>query len=117
MATTGNYYALPGTGTIQQQGNSVLAFALKQAGWAGPFSSLAAAHTYLNGTPQQQVKNVPGQLYSATTAVPDFLSRLTSGALWIRVAEVAVGLLLIAVGIAELTKAVPLATKIASVVR
>jgi hypothetical protein len=50
-------------------------------------------------------------------AIGNFFNKLGDASTWIRVAEVAVGLLLIAVGIAELTKAVPLATKIASVVK
>lgn len=40
-----------------------------------------------------------------------------SGSLWIRVAEVALGLLLIAVGVAKLTNAVPIATKVAKYVK
>jgi hypothetical protein len=61
--------------------------------------------------------NAVSAVESATTAVPDFLSRLTSGALWVRVGEVLVGLLLIAVGVARLTDAVPIATTIAKAVK
>jgi len=54
-----------------------------------------------------------GAVESALTAVPDFLSRLTSANLWERVGEVIIGLILIAVGVAHITHAVPIATKIA----
>ena len=39
---------------------------------------------------------------SAATAVPDFLSRLTSANTWLRVAEVGLGILLILVGLDKL---------------
>jgi hypothetical protein len=45
------------------------------------------------------------------------IAGLFQGNLWLRVAEVGVGLLLIAVGVAKLTNAVPIATKIAGVVK
>lgn len=55
---------------------------------------------------------VPGG--AALAAVGDFLGRLTQAATWERVGEVLLGLVLIAVGIAHMTKAVPIATAIAS---
>jgi hypothetical protein len=45
----------------------------------------------------------------------DFLSRLTQASTWIRITEVILGLLFLAVGIAKLTGAIPLATKAAAV--
>lgn len=50
----------------------------------------------------------------ASIQIPDFLAALTSKALWLRVAEVVLGLLLVAVGVAKLTNAVPIATKLAT---
>ena len=44
------------------------------------------------------------------------LSPLFQGNIWIRVAEVVLGLVLVAVGLAKMTNAVPVATKIAKVV-
>ena len=41
------------------------------------------------------------------------LAGLFQANIWIRVAEVALGLILISIGVAHLTKAVPIATKIA----
>lgn len=46
-----------------------------------------------------------------------FLSNLASANLWLRIGEVVLGIVLIAVGTAELTHAVPIATKIASTVK
>lgn len=46
-----------------------------------------------------------------------FLGQLGQAHTWIRVGEVVLGLILIAVGVAELTHAVPIATKIAKVVK
>jgi hypothetical protein len=46
-----------------------------------------------------------GAAESAATAVPDFLSRLTSENLWIRVLKVVTGLVLIISGLVQLTHA------------
>jgi hypothetical protein len=46
-----------------------------------------------------------GAAESAATAVPDFLSRLTSANLWIRVLKVVVGLVMIISGLVQLTHA------------
>lgn len=54
---------------------------------------------------------------SLDQTVTGFLGRLASAALWERVGLVAVGVVLIAVGVAKLTSAVPIATKIAGVVK
>jgi hypothetical protein len=46
--------------------------------------------------------NASAATENAATAVPDFLSRLTSPNLWLRVAETALGILLILVGLDKL---------------
>jgi hypothetical protein len=118
MATTGHYYILPGTGTIQQQGNSVLAFALIQAGFAGPFPTIAAAKAYAQTQTVQNAAHQTGHtVATVANTVPQFLGKLANANLWMRVGEVILGLLLIAVGVAEMTHAVPIATKIASAVK
>jgi hypothetical protein len=100
MPATGHYYILPGTGTIQQQGNSVLAFALIQAGFAGPFPTIADAKAYAQTQVVQNSAHSAGAAASsAAGAVPGFLSRLSSGNTWLRVAEVLLGALLLAVGL------------------
>ena len=57
--------------------------------------------------------NVGKKITGAATSTADFLSRLTSANTWLRVAEVLLGTLLIAVGIAKITNASELANKIA----
>lgn len=54
-----------------------------------------------------------GAVESALTAIPDFISRLTSANLWERIGEVVLGLILVAVGVAHITHAVPIATAVA----
>jgi hypothetical protein len=54
-----------------------------------------------------------GALENSLTAVADFISRLTSANLWERIGEVVIGLILVAVGVAHITHAVPIATHIA----
>lgn len=44
-----------------------------------------------------------GAVEKTATAVPDFISRLTAGNLWLRIAEVALGAMLVIVGIGKLT--------------
>jgi hypothetical protein len=46
-------------------------------------------------------------------AVGDFFQRLTQGSTWLRIAEGLLGIILLAVGIARMTHAVPIATAIA----
>jgi predicted lipid-binding transport protein (Tim44 family) len=52
-----------------------------------------------------------------TSGLGSGIGALFQAAIWIRVAEVAVGVILIAIGVAKMTNAVPIATKIASVVK
>ncbi|MGH3223573.1 MAG: hypothetical protein ACRDPY_33635 [Streptosporangiaceae bacterium] len=61
------------------------------------------------GTPA----NPPSNPLSGVAAIGDFFSKLGQPNTWIRVGEVALGLILLAVGVARITGAVPLATKIA----
>jgi hypothetical protein len=48
------------------------------------------------------------------SAIGDFFSRLTQAHTWERIAEALLGVILIAVGLAHMTKAVPIATAIAA---
>jgi hypothetical protein len=51
---------------------------------------------------------------SGIAAVGDFFSRLTNPNTWLRIGEVLLGIVLIAVGLAKMTHAVPIATAIAA---
>lgn len=53
-------------------------------------------------------ENVVGAAESSATAVPDFLSRLTSGNLWIRIGEVVAGLILLGIGLNAMLRNKPL---------
>jgi hypothetical protein len=86
--------------------------------WKGPFATEAQAQAAQNPKPSPEG---PGALVNAAAdsvpgvaSVGDFLHRLTEGSTWIRVGEVLLGLVLIAIGVARITHAVPIATKIAT---
>ena len=102
----GPWFVFP-TGTIQRQSNPIAAEALTKVGWIG-FPTQADAKAYADAL-HGLGKTVTG----AVTSTTDFLSRLTDPNTWIRIAEVVLGLVLIAVGVAKLTNAVPIATKVA----
>lgn len=65
------------------------------------------------GTLKDEVNNAKG-LANAAVNSANPLGGLFQANLWLRVAEVGLGLLLVAVGVAKLTNAVPAATKIAT---
>jgi hypothetical protein len=108
----GDWWVFPLTGTIQNQANPVLKQALDVSGWVG-FSTQADAKAFAAGNTASKVKAGAGAAESAASAVPDFLSRLTSANLWMRIGEAALGIILIAIGLARITHAVPPATTIA----
>lgn len=59
--------------------------------------------------------NIPNPL-AGLAAIGDFFQRLTQASTWIRVAEVLLGLILLAAGTARITRAIPAATRIAAAV-
>ncbi len=82
----------------------------------GPYATQAAAQAELTslGAAQhaKQTTTVSGPL-SGIAAVGDFFQRLTQANTWERIGEVVLGLILIAVGVAHITHAVPVATTVA----
>jgi hypothetical protein len=97
-------------------------------GIEGPYKSLSAANGIASNRPENAnaPTGIPGlsinpgggvTVNNPLTSLEQFLSELSNPHLWMRVGEVVLGLLLIAVGIAELTDAVPVATKIATMVK
>jgi hypothetical protein len=67
-------------------------------------------------TDPNKVNRNPGIVPTPSlVSVTGFLSALANPNTWLRVAEVGLGVILLAVGIAKLTNAVPVATKIAKV--
>lgn len=119
QAHPGNdYYVFLPTGTIQRQGNALAAAALMDAGWQGPYTwaqakqvaNLSAKLTSPPGTPPPAA--APGGP-KGLAAIGDFFARLSQASTWIRVGEVFLGLILLAVGVARITNTVPIATKVA----
>lgn len=49
------------------------------------------------------VSNPVNAVVDATVSIPDFLGKLSSGALWLRVAEVLIGLLLVGIGLEKVS--------------
>ena len=77
------------------------------------YPTQAAAQTAAN-----QLSTIPQKVNAiGSSVVNDTLKPLFNANIWLRVAEVIAGLLLVAIGVAELTKAIPLATKIAETVK
>jgi hypothetical protein len=90
---------------------------------SGPFATKADAEAYKAaigtgsikpppGTPLLGGQKIPNPL-TGLAAIGDFFQRLTQADVWERVGEVVLGLILICAGVAKLTHAVPIATKIA----
>jgi hypothetical protein len=81
-------------------------------GWHGPFPTKQAALNYYQQNkaahpdwkaPTGLAGAVTNTVTSGVSGTADFLSRLAAPNTWLRVAEVALGLILIAVGVARLT--------------
>jgi hypothetical protein len=86
----------------------------------GPYRGTAAAQAAGSGKVQasqraMQAGHLPGipNPLSGLAAIGDFFTRLTEPATWLRAGEVILGLLLIAVGVAKMTDAVPVASRVA----
>lgn len=95
---------------------------------AGPFATQADADNWRNDAnaygnspasaaaqTAKDAANAAGKL-TGLNAIGDFFSRLTQSNTWLRIGEGVLGIILIAVGIARMTHAVPIATKIAGAV-
>jgi hypothetical protein len=95
----------------------------------GPYASEAAAKAAVaSGAAQPQQTGSPNVIgtggnktslpnpLTGLAAIGDFFGRLTQGNTWIRIGEGLLGLVLIAVGIARITHAIPVATSIAKTV-
>lgn len=92
---------------------------------AGPFPTQAAAQAWADSYNKNPHNPKAGNDLSKSgsiatndqpPSVPDILGKVNASNLILRVAEIGLGLVLIAVGVAKLTTAVPVATKIARAV-
>lgn len=112
----GPWFVQPLTGTIQRQSNPVLAYGLVVTGWIG-FASKTDAETVAHNYSIPAEARTAGAAASSTIdSVGSFLAKLSDASLWLRVAEIALGAILIAIGVAKLTNAIPAATKTAATV-
>lgn len=94
----------------------------------GPYASKTAAENAIGasgtsgesidqpGSATQKANQPPSNPLSGLAAIGDFFGRLTEGSTWVRVGEVVLGLILLAVGVARITHAVPAATRLAKTV-
>lgn len=110
-----DYFVQPTTGTIQQQDNPLFAASLHLLGFQGPMTweqaqgvlelarkvdqSGAAPVTTQAGA--AATGKVPNPL-KGLAAIGDFFARLSNGNTWLRVAEVAAGVILLAVSLNKL---------------
>jgi hypothetical protein len=123
----GNDYYVSVTGTIQRQGDPILAEGLLASGWSGPYNwtkakqvannvaeritagAVSSSTGGLAGTAgasaQQAVAKTANAATSWEQSVANFFQALGSANLWIRVAKVAIGGGLLIVGVSKLTGA------------
>jgi|SRR5271166_2693411 len=88
---------------------------------SGPYATRAEANAAANTQKLKAISapslpslpSLPNPL-AGLSSIGDFFGRLTQASTWVRVGEVILGLVLIAIGIARMTHAVPIATKIAT---
>lgn len=91
----GPYFVFPLTGTIQRQSNPLLATGLITAGWLG-FKTMQAAENYAHNHSVAHAGDVVGKVVTG-----DYNSVIST---WlVRIGEIALGIVLLAVGVAQLT--------------
>lgn len=80
--------------------------------WKGPYATEAEAQAAQNPqaspNPQQAAARALKPVTGALTSVNDFLSRLTSANLWMRIGEVVAGLILLGIGLNAMLHGQPL---------
>ena len=138
-----SWYYNSDTGAVQQQLQAVAWLDLHAGlGWHGPFATKQdALNFYTQGkaanpgwkAPSGLGSNIINSVATAAgnavgqagpvgnpltglAAIGDFFSRLSQANTWLRLGEGILGIMLIAVGVARMTRAVPAATRIAKAV-
>jgi hypothetical protein len=109
------------SGRIIHEGNTLLAAVQEQLPLWHAFNTKAEAEAYKAAHPPSwpilgQAADAAGSAVTAGVKGVDvggFLSALANPNTWLRVGEVALGLILIAVGLAKMTSAIPAVNKIA----
>lgn len=103
------------TGKVAEAKNAAQKNTLIGQGYLVWFVSSAAANSFYKAQQGFLGGHLPSPL-SGLAAIGDFFHRLTEGNTWLRIGEGLLGIILIALGIARMTHAVPAATKIAKAV-
>lgn len=80
------------------------------------FSSDSAAKSFLSSEESPYQSGEPQNAIPGLTQIGDFFGLLTQSNTWIRLGQIVLGVILVAVGLARVTHAVPAATKIAKTV-
>jgi hypothetical protein len=101
----GPWFADALTGTIQRQSDPVLAEALAESGQFVGFATQAEAKAFLAQSIPAQVKKPIGAAVGAAESVGDFLGKLGERNTWLRVLKVVIGVVLVIVGLVQLTHA------------
>ncbi|MGH2866771.1 MAG: hypothetical protein ACRDNK_04265 [Solirubrobacteraceae bacterium] len=114
---TGQYQGLTNfAGPFDTQQQALNFHPISGAPAFGAMLGAGLAGVVIGGTGNPGASNLVAPAANAGAAAASGISGLFQGAIWLRVAEVALGIILLAVGIAKLTNAVPIATKVAGVV-
>lgn len=101
----GPWFADALTGTIQRQSNPVLAEGLAQSGQFVGFATQAEAQAFLAQSIPTAVKKPVAAVVGAAGTVGDFLGKLGQANTWLRVLKVVIGVVLVIVGLVQLTHA------------
>jgi hypothetical protein len=114
----GPWFVFGATGTIQRQSNPLLAAGLANSGWVGfPTQALAKAFASkgVSGTGKQVAKDV--NPLNGVAAIGDFFNRLTQPNTWVRVGEVAAGILLVYLGLNATMRGTPVGNAVQGATR
>ena len=84
-----------------------------EQGYLTWYSSDAAAKNAIASEESPYQSGEPQNAIPGLAQIGDFFGSLTQGSTWVRVGQVVLGVILIAVGVARITHAVPAATRIA----
>lgn len=109
----GPWFVFGATGTIQRQSNPLAAAGLANSGWIG-FPTQALAKAFASHGVSGTVKNAVPNPLSGVAAIGDFFNRLTQPNTWVRVGEVAAGLLLVYLGLNAAMRGTPVGNAVNS---
>lgn len=98
---------------IVEAKNAAQQLTYERQGYLTWFASQSAAKAYVSSQSSAYGSGQPQNAIPGLAQIGDFFAALGQASTWVRVGEVVLGLILVAVGVARITKAVPIATKVA----